>query len=129
VSASCDPAEILHIEREMSKNANNIGISVIDSRTGIIRLVTFDETDAFSRANPQLQLMAGHEAAAAMVGIPLEDARGFVLRKQGSDWHALNQSHSNQAEGQANTMRMASSTFDDIVAAIQRAGVLPPIIH
>jgi hypothetical protein len=113
----------------MAKDANNLGVGVIDTSTGSIRLFTFDETDAFSRANPQLQLMAGHEAAAAMVGIPLGDARGFVLRKQGSDWHALNQSHLNQADAQASTMRMASSTFDDIVAAIQRAGVLPPIIH
>ena len=129
VGASCDTADVLHIEQEMAKKANNMGVGVIDTRTGKIRQFTYDETDAFGRANPHLQVMAGHESAAAMAGIPNGDARGFILGKQASDWHVFNQSHLNRVDGQANTMRMAGQTFDDIVAALQAAGVLTPVIH
>ena len=98
--ASCDPAEVSHIEREMAQKDNNIGVGVIDVRTGSIRLFTYDETDTFSLANPLLQVMAGHEAAAAMSGIPFDDAKGFVLGKQGADWHVFNQSHLNRVDSQ-----------------------------
>jgi hypothetical protein len=33
-----------------------------------VRIIPYDETDAFSQANPHLQVMAGHEAATAMAG-------------------------------------------------------------
>jgi hypothetical protein len=55
-----------------------------------VRLFTYDETDAFSRANPRLQVMAGHEAAAAMAGIPPDQARGFAVAKQSNNWHVFN---------------------------------------
>jgi hypothetical protein len=64
-----------------------------------------------------------------MAGVPLVQARGFVLGRQGSDWHVLNQSHLNRPDAQPNTMRMAPTTFVDIVQALQAAGVANPIIH
>jgi hypothetical protein len=116
--ASCDPAEVAHIERELARNQNNMGVGVIDNRTGQIRLFPYDETDAFSRTNPRLQVMVGHEAAAAMAGIPPDQARRFVLGKQGSDWHVINHSHLNRADAQANTMRMDDRLFNAIVSAL-----------
>lgn len=73
--------------------------------------------------------MAGHEAAAAMAGIPLAGARGFVLSLQGNDWHLLNKSHLNRPDGQANTMRMNSQHLNAIVAALKWAGVHNPVRH
>lgn len=127
--ASCDPAEVAHIEQELARAPNNIGVGVINTRTGQVRLFSYDETDAFSRASPHLLVMAGHEAAAAMAGFALDETRGFVLGKQGGDWHVLNLSHLNQPDGQSNPMRMAPPSFDDVVAALQAAGVQSPIIH
>jgi hypothetical protein len=94
-----------------------------------VRLFSYDETDAFSQANLHLQLMAGHEAAAAMAGIPPDDARGFVLGKQGSDWHVFNQSHLNRLDAQPNSMRMDAQLFNEIVVALQQAEVQNPVIH
>jgi hypothetical protein len=127
--ASCDPAEIVHIEKEMTKKPNNMGVGVIDQRTGQVRLFAFDETSAFSRANRHLQVQAGHEAAAAMAGIPEDQARGFVVTKQGNDWHVINQSHLNAVDGQTNTMRMAPQTYHEIVSALQVAGIRNPVVH
>jgi hypothetical protein len=60
-SASCDPAEVAHIERETAKDPNNIGVGVIDLRTGQVRLFSYDETNAFSDALPGfLDRTAGH---------------------------------------------------------------------
>ena len=127
--ASCDPAEVVHVEQEIARNQTNLGVGVLDTRTGQVRLISYDETDAFSKANPHLQVMAGHEAAAVMAGIPPDQARGFVLGKQGNDWHVINSSHLNRADGQPNTMHMAPQTFNDIVSALQNAGVQNPIVH
>jgi hypothetical protein len=113
----------------MARNQNNMGVGIIDKRTGQVRLFPYDETDAFSRANPHLQVLAGHEAAAAMAGIPPDQARGFVLGKQGSDWHVFNQSHLNRPDAQANTTRMDPQTFNEIVSALQGAGVQKPLVH
>jgi hypothetical protein len=129
LNAACDPAEVAHIQQEMAKNPNNMGVGVIDTRTGQVRLFTFDETNAFSMANPQLSVAAGHEAAAAMAGIPPDQARGFVLGKRGSDWHVFNQSHLNRPDAQANTMCMDPQLFNEIVSALQGAGVQNPVIH
>jgi hypothetical protein len=106
-----------------------MGVGVIDKRTGQVRLFSFDETDAFSQANRHLQVGAGHEAAAAMAGIPPDQARGFILTKQGSDWHVFNQSHLNWPDAQANTLRMDGQLFNEIVSALQAAGVQNPVIH
>jgi hypothetical protein len=94
-----------------------------------VRLFTYDETDAFSRANPHLQVMAGHEAAAAMAGIPPDQARGFVLGKQGSGWHVFNLSHLNRPDVQSNAMQMGPQLFNEIVSALQGAGVHNPAVH
>lgn len=106
-----------------------MGVGVIDKRTGRARLFSFDETDAFSQANRHLQVGAGHEAAAAMAGIPRDESRGFVLAKQGNDWHVLNQSHLNVPDAQTNPMRMDGQLFGEIVTALQDAGVPNPTIH
>lgn len=113
----------------MAKNRQNMGVGVIDKRTGQVRLFTYDETNTFSMANPLLNVSAGHEAAAAMAGIPTDEARGFVLAKQTSDWHIFNQSHLNRPDGQSNTMRMDDQFFNEIVSALQGAGVWNPVIH
>jgi hypothetical protein len=105
-----------------------MGVGIIDKRTGQVRLFPFDETEAFSMANPQLQVAAGHEAAAALAGIPPDQARGFVLARQGSDWHVFNQSHLNRADAQAHPLRMDPQLFNDIVTALQGAGVPNPVI-
>ncbi|SRR6266536_2241590 len=128
-NASCDPAEIAHVEQEMARNQNNLGVGVIDKRTGQVRLFSYDETNAFSMANPRLNVAAGHEAAAAMAGIPPDQARGFVLAKQGSYWHVFNQSHLNRPDAQANTMRMDGQLFNEIVSALQGAGVHNLVIY
>lgn len=122
-NASCDPAEIADLEKEAAKNPNNLGVGVIDKRTGQVRLFPYDETDAFSQANRHLQVGAGHEAAAAMARIPLDQARGFVLAKQGSDWHVFNQSHLNRPDAQTNTVQMDGQLFNAIISALQAAGV------
>lgn len=129
MSASCDPAELAHVEAEIAKQPSNIGVGVINVKTGGLRLFAYDETVAFSRANPVLQVMAGHEAAAAMAGIAPDDARGFVLGKQGGDWHIFNQSHLNWVDAQPSRMRMDPQTFSEIVAALQKSGVQSPVIH
>jgi hypothetical protein len=123
-NAACDPAEIAHLEQEAARNPNNVGIGVIDKRTGQVRLFPYDETDAFSQANRPLQVGAGHEAAAAaMAGIPADQARGFVLAKQGSGWQVFNQSHLNRPDAQANSVQMDGQLFNEIVSALQVAGV------
>lgn len=128
-NVSCDPAEIAHIEQEIAKIPNNLGVGIIDKRTGQVRLFPFDETNAFSLANPGLNVVAGHEAAAAMAGIPHYQARGFVLAKRGSDWHVFNQSHLNKPDAQANTMQMDGQLFNEIVSALQAAGVRNPVLY
>ena len=128
-NAVCDPAEVVHLEQELARKPNNLGVGVIDRRTGQVRLFSFDETNVFSKANPQFNVAAGHEAAAAMAGIPSDQARGFVLAKQGSDWHVFNQSHLNQPDAQANAMRMDAQSFRAIVAALQGAGFQNAIAH
>lgn len=122
-NASCNPADIVHVEQEMAQKPSNMGVGVIDKSSGQIRLFAYDETDAFSQANHHLQVGAGPEAAAAMARIPPRQARGFVLAKQGSDWHVFNQSHLNLPDDQTNTMRMEGQLFNEIVAALQAAGV------
>jgi hypothetical protein len=131
IQATCDPAEISRLEKELANPQSliAIGVGVIDLMSGIIRLFTYDETDAFSRANPQLQVMAGHEAAAAMAGVPLPQARGFALGKSGNDWRLFNQSHLNRPDGQANTMAMAPQTFGEILTALQAAGIKNLIVQ
>jgi hypothetical protein len=126
---ACDPAEVAHLEQELARNQNNLGVGVIDKRTGQVRLFTYDETDAFSQANRHLQVAAGHEAAAAMGGIPPDQARGFALARQGNVWHIFNQSHLNQVDGQTPNMRMDPQTFNDVVSALQASGVQNPVIH
>ena len=64
-----------------------------------------------------------------MAGIPPDQARGFVLGKQASDWHVLNQSHLNRPDAQTNAMRMDPRTFNEIVVALQAAGIQNPVIH
>ena len=128
-NASCNPAEINHVEQAMALNPRNMGVGVIDKRTGQVRLFSYDDTNAFSMANPRLNIAAGHESAAAMAGIPPDQARGFVLGKQGSDWHDYNQSHLNRPDAQANTMRMEGQLFNEIVSALQGAGLQNLIIH
>ncbi len=54
---------------------------------------------------------------------------GFVLGKQGSDWHIGNLSHLNRPDAQANAMRMAPQRFNEIVTALQGVGVRNPILH
>lgn len=127
--ASCDPAEVAHLKQEMAKQPNNMGVGVIDMKTGKIRIFPYDDTDAFSGANPHLQVMAGHESAAAMAGIDPGDARGFVLGRQGGNWHVFEQSHLNRIDAQVNAMRMHPQIFAEIVAALQTAGVQTPVIH
>ena len=127
--ASCDPAEVAHIEREQAKNQHNFGVGVVDKRTGTVRLFPFDDTDAFSQGNRHLQVAAGHESAAAMAGIPPGQARGFVVGKQGGDWHVINQSHLNRPDGQANPIRMDDALFAEIVTALEAAGARNPVIH
>lgn len=129
ITPSCDPNEVAHIEQAIANHPNTLGVGVIATRTGIIRLFTYEETDAFSSANPSLQVMAGHEAAAAMAGIPPDEARGFVLARQGSDWHVYNLSHLNRVDGQSDTMRMDEQTFNALVGALQTAGVHNQVIH
>jgi hypothetical protein len=126
---ACNPAEVAHVEQEMAKSPFNLGVGVIDTRTGQVRLFTYDETDVFSQANRSLQVAAGHEAAAAMAGFPPDQARGFALWKQGNDWHVQNSSHLNRLDTQTNTMQMAPQMFTDIVAALQTAGVQNPVLH
>jgi hypothetical protein len=128
-NARCDPAEVARLEQEMARTQTGMGVGVIDTRSGEIRLFTYDETDAFSMANPHLQVMAGHEAAATMGGVPLDQARGFVLAKQGSDWVLVNSSHLNSADGQSNVLRMNPQTFNEVIAALQAAGVHNPMIQ
>lgn len=128
-NVSCDPVEVARIQQEVTKNPNNLGVGVIDKQTGKVWLFTYDETDAFSQANRHLQVAAGHEAAATMAGIPRDQARGFVLGRQGSDWHLFNQSHLNRPESQPNPMRMETLLFNEIVVALQGAGLQNPVIH
>jgi hypothetical protein len=67
--------------------------------------------------------------AAAMAGVPPDQARGFVVAKQGGDWHVFNQSHLNLPDAQTNTMRMDGKLFNEIVSALLGAGVQNPVIH
>jgi hypothetical protein len=113
----------------MARKPSNGGVGVVDLRTGQVRIFPYDETTAFSRANRPLQVMQGHEAAAAMAGIPRDQARGFSLAKLGSDWHVYNVSHLNTLDGQTNTMRMDPQTFNAIVSALQTAGIQNPVAH
>jgi hypothetical protein len=94
-----------------------------------VRVFPFDETDAFAQAHPHLQVMAGHEAASTMAGFDLSQTRGFVLAIQGTKWHVINQSHPNQTDAESNPMRMESLLFQEVVAALQNAGILNPILH
>jgi hypothetical protein len=128
-TATCDTAELGHVSAELAKNPNDLGVGIIDRRTGQVRLFPYQDTDAFVQLNPQLQIMAGHEAAAAMAGIPIDEARGFILARQGHDWLLINQSHLNRADGQANSMQMDPQTVGDIVAALKGAGVPNPLIQ
>ncbi len=128
-NAACNPAEINHVEQEMALNPRNMGVGVIDKRTGEVRLFSYDETDAFCRANRHLGAGAGHEAASAMAGIPSDQARGFILAKKGSDWRVFNQSHLNRPDAQANSMQMEGQLFNEIVSALQGAGVQNLIIQ
>ena len=129
--AVCDPAEIGRIDSELAKAPAGVSVAVgvIDLNHGRIRLFTFDETDAFSRANPALQVMAGHEAAAAMAAVPLVQARGFALGKQAGVWHLNNVSHLNQADGQSNTMQMSAATFAAVESALRAAGMTNLVSH
>lgn len=127
--ATCDPTEIAYLEGELAKAPGNMGVGVVDCATGLVRIFTYDDTDAFSRANAHLQVMAGHEAAAAMAGFAPAQARGFVLAKQVTTWHVFNRSHWNRVDAQANTMCMNPATFHAIVSALQTAGVSNPVIH
>jgi hypothetical protein len=129
LNASCDPGEVHYIEQEIGKKPTNMGVGVIDTKTGKIRLFPFDETNTFTLANSYLQVQAGHEAAPAMAGIPPDQARGFILAKQANDWHVFNQSHLNTVDGQANTMWMQPQTYNEIVSALQAAGVNNPVVH
>jgi RNA polymerase sigma factor (sigma-70 family) len=56
-------------------------------------------------------------------------ARGFVVGKQGADWHIFNRSHLNSPDAQANSMQMEPQLFNEIVSALQGAGVQNPVIH
>lgn len=80
--AVCDPADVAEVERALARTPFDLGIGVIDVATGVVRVFPYNETDAFSAANPALQVMAGHEAAATMAGVSLDRARGFLLNKQ-----------------------------------------------
>ncbi len=128
-NATCDPVDIAYVESELAKNANNMGVGVVDVRTGFVRIFPFSDTRAFSRTNPHLLVMEGHEAAAALAGIPVDQARGFALGMPGGQWLIINSSHLNSVDGQANTMRMAPQTFKDVVSALQAAGVRNPVVR
>lgn len=128
-AVACNPAEVAHVEQEMAKDPFNLGVGVLDTRTGQVRLFSYDETDVFSQANRPLQVAAGHEAAAVMAGFLPNQTRGFALWKQSNDWHVQNSSHLNRLDAQTNTMQMAPQMFTDIVVALLAAGVQNPVLH
>ncbi len=64
-----------------------------------------------------------------MAGIPPAEDEEFHLGKQRSDWHVFNLSHLNRPDAQTNTMRMDGRLFNEIVSALQSAGVPNPVIH
>lgn len=55
-------------------------------------------------------------------------ARGFILGKQANNWHVFNQSHLNRPDAQTNAMQMDPQLFNEVVAALQTAGVQNPVI-
>src|SRR5262249_38690786 len=118
-----------NVERGLAGKPNNLGGGIIDLSTGTIRLFPFDDTNAFSLANPALLVAAGHESAAVMAGVPPGQARGVVLTKQGNDWLVRNQSPLNAAAGQPTSTRMNPQTFDETVAALRAAGAQPLFIR
>ena len=131
IQAICDPSEISRIDTELAtiQSQINLAVGILGLPSGRIRFFTYDETDAFCRANPHLQVMAGHEAAATMAGIPLDKARGLSLTKVGNDWHLFNQSHLNRPDGQANPIQMDPVTFQEILAALRTAGMQNLVIR
>jgi hypothetical protein len=130
IQVTCDPAEVSRIEQKLANPQTkiNVGVGILDLQTGVIRIFTYDETDTFSRTNLPLQVMAGHEAAAAMAGVPLDQARGFAISKPAGVWQVFNQSHLNHPDGQPNTMQMSPSTLTDVLAALQLAGIQNPVV-
>jgi len=123
-----DPSDVATIRAEQTKNASNIGVGVVDLATGGIRLFPYDQTDEWVTLHPHFQAMAGHEAAALMAGFLIPQVRGFVLEFDSANgqWRVMNRSHLNLPDG--NGMRMDSGAFDEVVRALENAGLLNPAI-
>jgi len=67
--------------------------------------------------------VAGHATLEGLVGLPQSECRGFVITKTIGSYSAVNFSHLNGPQGQPGSLLMPPSIFNDIVKALQAAGL------
>jgi hypothetical protein len=108
----CDPHDVQAVKDALAQNANNIGVGVIHEPTGRVFLKPFDDVPG------------GHAQIAGDAGIPLSEARGFLVGRSGSGYQVVNLSHLNSpAPGSPGPMQMPQPLFDLVLQSLRNAGL------
>jgi hypothetical protein len=109
----CSPDDVQAVKDALDRNPNNAAVGIIHEPTGRIFLKPFDDVPG------------GHAQLAGDQGLPLNEAKGFVIRKHAGGYQAINVSHLNNAAGQGATgsMQMPADLFDAVVQKLKDAGL------
>lgn len=109
----CSPDDVQAVKEALDRDPNNAGIGVIHEPTGRIFLKPFDDVPG------------GHAQLAGDQGLPLSEAKGFVIKKIAGGYEAINVSHLNNPAGQGmpGTMKMPADLFDAVVQKLKDAGM------
>jgi hypothetical protein len=110
--ATASPQELQAVKAALDHNPLNLGVGILHEPTGRISLRPFD------------QLPGGHAQLAGDLALPLGECKGFGIAKAaGGAYVPVNSSHLNGPQGSPGSLQMPASTFAEIVAALQAAGL------
>jgi hypothetical protein len=106
------PVEVQAVKDALDQNALNAGVGILHEPTGKIHLRPFD------------QVPGGHAQLVGMMGLPLNECKGFAILKAADGWFIpVNNSHLNGPQGTPGSLQMPRVTFDEIVQALGAAGL------
>lgn len=106
------PGEVQAIKDALNQDSLNAGVGILHEPTGRIHLMPFD------------LVPGGHAQLAGSLGVPLSECKGFgIFKAVNGAFIPVNSSHLNGPQGMPGSLQMPASTFQEIVKALQAAGL------
>jgi hypothetical protein len=113
VPLTCDPQEVQVVKDALEADSLNSGVGLLHQPTGRIYLQPMDS----------LPNKCGHDDLAQIVNVPTSECKGFAVVKSNGNFIPLNLSHLNGPQGQPGSLQMPQPVFDQIVQALNDAGL------